>query len=153
MVNDLDYQNITFAVSKKDDSKIEKKNDICINIFCYENYLVYLVHVSDKIFEDCIDLLLITDQNKLHYTYIKDFNRCIYNKAKNKNRKHFFRYCLQFLSSEKVKIEHKNIWFRINGKQSVKLTSCSIKFKNHLKQLAVPFRIYADFQYVLKRVQ
>ena len=107
MVNDLDYQNITFAVSKKDDSKIEKKNDICINIFCYENYLVYLVHVSDKIFEDCIDLLLITDQNKLHYTYIKDFNRCIYNKAKNKNRKHFFRYCLQCLSSEKVKIEHK----------------------------------------------
>ena len=25
MVNDLDYQNIRFAVSKKDDSKIEKK--------------------------------------------------------------------------------------------------------------------------------
>ena len=116
-----------------------KKNDICINIFCYKNYLVYLVHVSDKIFEDCIDLLLIIDQNKSHYTYIKDFNRRIYNKAKNKNRKHFFRYCLQCLSSEKVKIEHKKICLWINGKQSVKLTNCSIKFKNHFKQLAVPF--------------
>ena len=69
MVNDLDFENIRFAVSKKDDSKIEKKIDICINIFCYENYLVYLVHVSDKIFEDCMDLLLITDQNKSHYIY------------------------------------------------------------------------------------
>ena len=27
----------------------------------------------------------------------------------------------------------------INGKQSVKLTNCSIKFKNHFKQLAEPF--------------
>ena len=28
-----------------------------------------------------------------------------------------------------------------------------IKFKNHFKQLAVPFKIYADFEPVLKRIQ
>ena len=42
---------------------------------------------------------------------------------------------------------------KINGKQSVKLKSGSIEFKNHFKQLAVPFRIYAYFEVVLKGVQ
>ena len=41
---------------------------------------------------------------------------------------------------------------KINDKQSVKLRSDSIKFKNYFKQLAVPFKSYADFESVLKRI-
>ena len=82
MFNDLDYVDIKFPVSKKDYSRIEKKNTICINVFCYENDLVYPVHVSNKKFEKCMDLLLITDENKSHYPYIKDFNRFMCNKTK-----------------------------------------------------------------------
>ena len=41
---------------------------------------------------------------------------------------------------------------KINGKQSVKLRSGSIKFKNCFKQLAVQFKIYADFESILKRI-
>ena len=37
MVNDLDHKDIKFSVSKKDYKKIEQKNNICINVFCYEN--------------------------------------------------------------------------------------------------------------------
>ena len=50
-------------------------------------------------------------------------------------------------------IEHKKTCLEINGKRTVKLKSGSIKFKNHFKQLAVPFKIYADFQSLLKRVR
>ena len=39
---------------------------------------------------------------------------------------------------------------KINGKQSVKLESGSIKFKNYFKQIAVLFKIYADFESLLK---
>ena len=39
---------------------------------------------------------------------------------------------------------------KINGKQTVKLRSDSIEFKNYFKQLAVSFKIYADFESVLK---
>ena len=42
---------------------------------------------------------------------------------------------------------------KINGKQSAELRSCSIKFKNCFKQIAVAFKIYADFESVLKGVQ
>ena len=48
MVNDLRYEGIEFPVSKKDFNKIEKKSNICINVFCYENNLVYPVYVSDE---------------------------------------------------------------------------------------------------------
>ena len=34
----------------------------------------------------------------------------------------------------------------MNGKQSVKLKSGSIGFKNYFKQLSVPFKIYATFE-------
>ena len=97
--------------------------------------------------------LLITDKNKSNYVYIKDFNRFIFNNTKNKNKKHFSRYLLQCSSSEKVLPEHENVCLKINGKQSVKLRSGSIKFQNCFKQIAVPFKIYADFESVLKGVQ
>ena len=42
MVNDLDYEGIEFPVSKKDFIKIEKNNNICINMFCYEYSLTYI---------------------------------------------------------------------------------------------------------------
>ena len=47
-------------------------------------------------------------------------------------------------------VEHKETCLKINGKQTVKLKSGSIEFKNYFKQLAVSFKIYADFESVLK---
>ena len=41
----------------------------------------------------------------------------------------------------------------MSGKQSVKLKSGTIRFKNYFKQLAMPFKIYADFECLLKTVQ
>ena len=67
MVNDLDYEGIESPVSKKDYNNIEQKNNICINVFYYEYNLIYPVYVSNKKFENCMDLLLITDGNKSHY--------------------------------------------------------------------------------------
>ena len=60
------------------------------------------------------------------------------------------KYCLQWFSSEKILQEHQKVYLKINCKQSVKLRSGSIKFKNHIKQLSVPFKIYAAFESVLK---
>ena len=36
MVNNLDYKGIELPVSRKNFSKIEKKNNICINVFFYK---------------------------------------------------------------------------------------------------------------------
>ena len=82
MVNDLDCKDIEFPVSRKDYSRIEQKNNIFINAFCYENGLTYPVYVSNEKLENCIDLLMITNKNKSHYVYIKDFDRFMCNKKK-----------------------------------------------------------------------
>ena len=74
----LDYDGIEFPVQEKYFSKIEVKNTICINVFGYEDKLVYPVYVSDQKFKDLIDLLLLNDDNKSHYVYIKDFDRFMF---------------------------------------------------------------------------
>ena len=66
---------------------------------------------------------------------------------------HFCKYCWQCFSNESVLVEHKGTCLKINGKQTVKLRNGSIKFKNHFKQLAVPFTIYADFECNVNRVR
>ena len=47
LANDFDY-GINFPVDQEDFSKIEKKNNICINVYCYENKLVFPLHISDQ---------------------------------------------------------------------------------------------------------
>ena len=50
-------------------------------------------------------------------------------------------------------IEHRENCLTINGKQGVRLKSGSISFKNYFKQLPVPFKIYADFECILRKVK
>ena len=66
LVNDLDYDRVRFPVREKDFSKIETKNSICINVFYYENKLLFPSYVSDQTFENSKDLLLLIDENKSH---------------------------------------------------------------------------------------
>ena len=88
-------------------------------MYCYENYLTYPVHILKR-FEYCMDLLLINDENRLHYVSTKDFKKFMFNKTKHKNKKHFGSYCLQCFHSKRVLVEHKETCLEINCKQTVK---------------------------------
>ena len=100
-----------------------------------------------------MDLLLVIDENNSHYVYIKDFDKYMFHKTKNKNKKYFCKICLQCFSCIKVLTERKEICLSINGAQSVKLERGTIQFKNCFKQLPVPFKIYADFECNLQSVE
>ena len=78
LISGLEYDETEFPVQKKYFSKIEVKNNICINMFGYENELVFPM-----------DLLFLIDDDKSHYMFIKDFNRFMFHKTKNKNKKYF----------------------------------------------------------------
>ena len=86
-------------MQEKDFNKIEVKSNICINVFGYENGLVFPIYVSDQKFEDSIDLLLLINDDISHYVYINDFDRFMFHKTKNKDKKWFCRSCLQCFSS------------------------------------------------------
>ena len=72
-------------MEEEDFSKIEVKNNICINLFGYENKLVFPIYVLDQKSEDSMDLLLLIDDDKSHYVYIKDFDRFMFHKTKTQN--------------------------------------------------------------------
>ena len=92
--NNLNYDGIEFSVEEKNFSKTEKKNNIYINVFFQK-------------FENSIDLLLVIDENKSHYVHIKDFDRFMFHKTKNKNKRYFCKSCLQGFSNKNVLTEHK----------------------------------------------
>ena len=153
LVNDLNYTEIKFPVSKNDFSKIEAKNKICNNVFCCENKLTFPIYISDQKFKNSMDLLLIIDENKSYYVQIKDFNRFMFHKTKNKNEKYFCKSCLQSFSGKIAFTEHKKVCLSINGAQSVRLEKEAIKFKNLFKQIQVPFKINSVFECILSSVE
>ena len=85
----LDYDEIEFPVQEKDFSKIQLRSNICINLFGYHNRLAFLIFVSDQKFEDSMDLLLSTYDDKSHYVYIKVLTDLCYTKQKIKTKKTF----------------------------------------------------------------
>ena len=98
--SNLNYKRIAFPVQEKDFSKIEVQNNICINVFGYENELVYPIFISKQKFEDSMDLLLsLYEDDKSHRVYIKDFNTFMFYKTRNKNKKWFSKSCLQCFSN------------------------------------------------------
>ena len=144
----LNYDGIDFPVSKKDYCKISIMNKININVFSYENKNVYPVYLSDQSFDDCLDLLLINN----HYVLIRDFNRLMFSKTKHKNKKWFWKSYLGYFSSEIILNKHKKDCLMINGGQRLKLEKGFTEFNNFNKMIPCPFKIYADFEYLLKNV-
>ena len=156
LIGGLNYEGIEFPVSQKQYNKIETQNSIRINVFGYEKGQPFPIHISKEKFEDQMNLLLITEDEKEHYVLIKDFNTFMYNQTKHKNNKHFCMYCLQCFSSERILANHVNNCLTINGNQVINMPKKGeniLKFNNFHKQLPVSFAIYADFEAITKKVQ
>ena len=58
-------------------------------MFCYENRFVSPIYILEQKCKDSIDLLLLIDNDKSHYVYIKDFGRFMFHETKNKNKNGF----------------------------------------------------------------
>ena len=108
---DRRVQNICFK------AWMETKNSIFINVFDYENKLRLPIYISAQKFENSMDLLLIINENKSHYMYIKDWQ--MFHKTINKNKKYFCKSCLQCFSS--INVLTKEVYLSINGARSVRL--------------------------------
>ena len=74
-VDTLNYDGIEFPVSIKQIPKIEDQNNISINVIGYEDKNRFPLYVSQKVTKTTLDLLLIWEEEKQHYAWIKDFNR------------------------------------------------------------------------------
>ena len=169
-VKGLDYSGITFPVTINQINRIEKQNNININLFGYDTVKksIYPIEISKESYDDHLDLLYIEGKNNLgeettHYIYIKDFNRLMFTFTKHKGKKHFCRHCLQCFYSKESLAKHRVDCIAINGAQAIKMPekytdkngverSPCVYFKNHDKSLPVPFGIYADFECTTEKI-
>ena len=154
-IEKLDYSGIQFPVNTKQYNKIERQNEININVFGYETKKIYPIYISKEKYEDHMELLLITKDENKHYVLIKDFNKFMRHQTKHNEKKHFCMHCLQYFSSERVLNDHKDICIQVNGSQAVKMPDKDnniLKFNNFHKQQPVPFVIYADFEAITEKI-
>ena len=148
LIKQLDYSNIEFPVTVKQINKIEKQNDIRINLFGYEEKQKFPIYISQEKYQDHMELLSINKDKKNHYVLIKNFNKFMFDQTKHNCKKYFCMYCLQCFSREDVLAEHVKNCLSINGKQAIKMPKKGqhVNFRNYHKQIPAPFVIYADFE-------
>ena len=143
---------INFPMKARDYEIIEERFNTNVNVFGYENN-IFPLYVSKTFNEQVLNVLLISNEEKSHYVFIKDFNRlmCSTVKTKNDHKKHFCMSCLQNFTTKEVLNNHRERCSLINETQAVKYETGIIKFKNHKKQKPIPFIIYADSEFLVKR--
>ena len=77
-----------FLLDINHNEKIGDRFQMQVNVFGYENK-VYPLYISKKSYNQTLNLLLITEKDKSHYVFVKDFNRLILSKTKHNDKKHF----------------------------------------------------------------
>ena len=154
-IKNLNYSGITFPVTINQYNKIEKQNDININVFYYYYKKIFPIYSSKESNKDELNLLLLTKKEGQHYILIQDFNKLMHNITKHHGVKHFCMHCLQHFSSERILNAHKENCIIINGTQGITMPTKKeniLKFNGFKKQLPVPFVIYADFEAITEKI-
>ena len=114
----LNYSDIEFPLNISDYELIENRYEMNINVFGYENK-VYPLYIAKKSHTQTLNLLLITQENKSHYVFMKDFNRLMYSKTKDQHKKRHCISCLQSFTKEEILNQYKKQCLLINGCQAV----------------------------------
>ena len=85
-----------------------------VNVFGYENKVIPS-YISKQSYDQTLNLLLITEKDKSHYVFIKDFNRLMFSRAKHKDKKHHCLSCLQSFTTEEILSNGKKQCLLITG--------------------------------------
>ena len=138
-------------MKSRDYEIVEERFNVNVNVFGYENRFCPL-YVSKKSNEQVFNVLLISNEEKSYSVFIKDFNRLMYSKTEYKEKKHFCISCLENFTTKEILNSHRERCLLVNDTQAVKYETGIIKFKNFNKQIPIPFKIYADLECSLKRI-
>ena len=146
----LNMSDIDYPVRIKDISKVEKQNNININVFALDNQKdkqsIYPVYVSNVQSENIVDLLYIEENENTHYCLIKDLDSFMCDK--NRHKSFTCRNCLQGFRRKETLEKHKEICLDHDYCKVImpKKDNNILKFKNHYFKNRLPFVIYSDFE-------
>ena len=129
-------------------------NDISTNVLLVENKDIYICRKGIRRDHEII-LLLISEDDKLHYTAVKSLSRLLTSReTKHKCKQYFCNNCLQGFTLESSRDEHYS--YCIDNKMvSVEMPNkgSTVEFYDEKNQFKVPFMMYADFEAILEPIQ
>ncbi|GBM44867.1 hypothetical protein AVEN_157095-1 [Araneus ventricosus] len=152
-VKTLNVDQITFPTPLSQIDRFEKLNNISINVFGFERE-VFPLKITSVGKEKHINLLLISDGNKQHYTLIKNLNYLLNDLTKHNGKKFYCNFCLHRFCTEKGLHNHQ-LDCRNHKIQKIRMPSEKkkwLQFDKHRFQLPVPYVIYADFECILEKI-
>ena len=74
-----------FPLDINDYEKIEDRFQVRVDVFGYENE-GYPFYISKQSYNQTLNLSLITEQGKSQYVFIKDFNRLMFSRTKQRQK-------------------------------------------------------------------
>ena len=154
----LNFAGIDFPTPVSQIDKLERQNEnLALNVFGWENDKVLVHRLSEKDGRiPRINLMLTTQGDNSHYSYVKRLTALLYDQTRHNESKHFCERCLHGYSRpellERHKPECKGLLKRPTRTEMLQEGENKMEFKNHHKQMKVPYVVYADFECVLEKI-
>ncbi|KAK5638752.1 hypothetical protein RI129_013047 [Pyrocoelia pectoralis] len=163
----LNRGSIQFPIKLTDIKKIEKLNDLSINLYCVVKRNVLPFMVSDRVnSRKTINLLVLSskynDTDRVsnssnvfyHFAWIKNMSALLSSQLSHRGHKKFFcNICLNHFSSNSVLEKHTSKCHQVN-KCSIRLPNDDqkyLQFTHYSYMEKVPFTIYADLESILEK--
>ncbi|GBM22584.1 hypothetical protein AVEN_184006-1 [Araneus ventricosus] len=149
----MKLDNISFPTSISQINTFEKMNNISIKLFGVDRE-VFPLKITAGGKERHVNLLLISDAVKRHYTLIKNMSHLMHDLTKHHDERFYCNYCLHPFSIEEGLMNHQ---FDCQNHviQKVRMPTEVEKWLHctyHHFQLPVPYSISADFECILEKV-
>ena len=152
----LNFEKVESPTPVSQISKVETLNNLAINVYGWENNKVIIHRISNQPPNvKRINTLIIEQDSKTHYVWIKHFNRLL--GSRNKKQMFYCERCLIGFTRNDLLEDHLVDCRGVNDRAiRIKMpteNNKSIKFVNLKKQLKTPWVIYADFESIIKKIE
>ncbi|XP_045501419.1 uncharacterized protein LOC123698711 [Colias croceus] len=159
--NKLKFTGISFPVKIADISKVEKLNNISINVFGLEynkekkcNSVVGPLYLTKCRTPNHINLLYISNGTNNHYCYIKNLSRLVSSQISSHHHAVYIcDSCLLHFPSEERLNNHQQYDCAHICTELPNGSNNKLKFDKFAKKLEMPFVVYADFEAFLNPIE
>ena len=160
--NELNFAGVGFPVTLKDIPKVEKQNNLAINVFGYAS-VIHPLYLTKDHSASPINLLLTTEvkdgKTNSHYAWIKDFNRLCFDQNKHHGKTFFCTRCISPHCSERTLSDHLIYCRGVDAPPchavfpEVNLESMYLpqtKFGHFKNMIKAPYVVYADTESIIR---
>ena len=163
-LKELRFSGVDFPVPLSQMPKVERLNNLAINVFGYSQQAgIHPLYLTKDLTRDPINLLMITEvkDGKVfsHYCWIKDFDKLCHDQTKHEHRLHYCLRCISPHSSERTLQDHLVYCRGVDAPPchavfpEVNLESMYLpqtKFGHFKNMIKAPYVVYADTESIIR---